>query len=219
MKKLIIFGAGDIAQLAKYYFDIDSDYTVVAFTVDENFIKSDQFEGLPLVAFEQIVDKYSPADHALFIAVSYSKMNTFRQQKYLESKDKGYKLATYLSTKCSYLSQFPLGDNCFILEDNTIQPYVEIGSNITLWSGNHIGHHSRIESHNFISSHVVISGHCTVKSNCFLGVNSTVHNNVIIENGCLIGAGAVVTKNTLPKQVILPARSIVFDKNSEELGF
>ena len=41
--KLIIFGAGDIAELAMYYFTKDSNYEVVAFCVDEEYKNKDQF--------------------------------------------------------------------------------------------------------------------------------------------------------------------------------
>jgi sugar O-acyltransferase (sialic acid O-acetyltransferase NeuD family) len=216
-EKIVIFGAGDIAQIAKYYFDIDSSYQVVAFTVNIDYKKNDTFEGLPLVAFENIVELYPPSVFKLFIALSYSKLNKIREQKYHEAKSKGYTLVSYISSKCTYLSQYDTGDNCFIFEDNTIQPFVKIGDNVTLWSGNHIGHHSVIDSHNFISSHVVISGHCYIKSNCFLGVNATLHNNVTIEKGNIIAAGSIISKNTGENQVYLPARTILFDKSSDHI--
>ena len=178
--------------MANYYFDIDSDKEPVAFTVDAAYLKEDIFEGKPVLPFEEIENKYPPSEYLMFIAVSYSKMNKIREAKYLAAKQKGYNLASYISSKCSYLSQFPPGDNTFIFEDNTIQPFVKIGNNNTFWSGNHIGHHSVIGHNNFVSSHVVVSGHCTIKNNCFLGVNSTLHNNVVIENENLIGAGSII---------------------------
>ncbi|MBK8397933.1 MAG: acetyltransferase [Leptospiraceae bacterium] len=219
MSKIVIFGAGDIAQLAKFYFDTDSEYKVVAFTVDREYKKSDEFEGLPLIAFDELEVKYPKNEYKMFIALSYSKMNRIREDKYNQAKQKGYELVSYISSKCSYISQFKNGDNCFILEDNTIQPFVKIGNNVTLWSGNHIGHHSEIHDHNFISSQVVISGHCTIKSHCFLGVNATLHNDVTIEDGTLLAAGAIISKNTVEKGVYLPAQSTLFKKNSEEIGF
>src|SRR6185436_3887870 len=128
------------------------------------------------------------------------------------------RLVSYVSSRCSYLSQTPPGDNCFILEDNTIQPFVTIGNNVTLWSGNHIGHHSVIDDHNFISSHVVVSGHCHIMSNCFLGVNSTIGHKVTIAKDTLLGAGAVVSKDTVEGGVYVPARSILLDKRSNDIG-
>ena len=132
-KKLIIFGTGDIAQLANYYFTFDSDFEVVAFTVDRDYINETTFEDLPLVPFDEIENHFDVEEYFLFIALSYVQMNNLRAQKYLESKNKGYKIASYISSKCSYLSQFKPGENAFILEDNTVQPFVKIGTNFKLY--------------------------------------------------------------------------------------
>lgn len=218
MAKLILFGTGDIAQLANYYFTNDTEHEVVAFTVDAAFVKETSFEGKPVVAFETITEKYPPAEYNMFVALSYAKLNALRQQKYNEAKAKGYTLATYISSRCSYLSLNTPGDNCFILEDNTIQPFVTIGNNVTLWSGNHIGHHSVIEAHNFISSHVVVSGHCIIKPNCFIGVNATIGHKVTVNEKCVIGAGAVVTANTQAGAVYVPAKSSKLDIESSKIN-
>ena len=45
MCEIIIFGSGEIAQLAKYYFDTDSGYEVVGFCVDKDYRLGDSFEG------------------------------------------------------------------------------------------------------------------------------------------------------------------------------
>jgi len=218
-EKIVLFGKGDIAEIANYYFEIDSNYEVVAFTLDKEYITNDEYEGKPLVAFDLVKEKYPPSQYKMFIALSYSSMNKLRERKFNEAIEMGYEMISYISSKCSYLSQYPAGRNCFIFEDNTIQPFVKIGDNVTLWSGNHIGHHSVIENHNFISSHVVISGHCIIKSNCFLGVNATIHNNITIEKENLIAAGAIISKNTIEKGVYLPAKTILFDKKSDEIKF
>ena len=58
MSKIIIFGIGDIAQIANYYFQIDSEHEVVAFTVDRAYLTVKVFEGKPVVAFEDILQLY-----------------------------------------------------------------------------------------------------------------------------------------------------------------
>ena len=217
MAKIILFGTGDIAQIANYYFNIDSEHEVVAFTVDKEYIKETSYEGLPLVAFEEVEELYPSTEYKMFIALSYSQMNKIREEKYFSAKEKGYDLVSYVSSKCSNMSQYPHGDNCFIFEDNTIQPFVKIGNNVTLWSGNHIGHHSVIKDHNFISSHVVISGHCTIESNCFLGVNATLAHKITIARETLLGAGAIIAKNTEEKGIYVPPRTIKLDKTSDQI--
>jgi sugar O-acyltransferase (sialic acid O-acetyltransferase NeuD family) len=202
--KIVIFGAGDIAKLARSYFERDSEHEVVAFTVDTAYRKSESFLGLPLVPFEDLVRLFPPSSHSVFVAVSYAKMNTIRAEKYMQAKAMGYTLPSYVSSRCSYLSDEPPGENCFILEDNTVQPFVKIGDNVTLWSGNHIGHDSIIGDHCFISSHVVISGHVHVHPYCFIGVNATLRNNINVAAHTLIGAGAIIMQDTVEKGVYAP---------------
>jgi len=213
-KKLIRFGEGSYAEIAHQYFSDDSEYEVVCFTKDDDFIESDQYLGLPMVPFSKIQGLYPPDSFAIHIALSYTEMNHLRERKFNEAKAMGYTLASYISSKCSIMTKYPIGENCFIFEDNTVQPFVKIEDNVILWSGNHIGHHSVIESHNFISSHVVISGHCHVDKYCFLGVNSTVGHGVKIGKETLLGAGAIVSKNTEEGSVYVPAKSVKLERHS-----
>jgi sugar O-acyltransferase (sialic acid O-acetyltransferase NeuD family) len=217
LKKLVIFGTGDIARLAHFYFTRDAKREVAGFTVDRDYRTGDSLLGLPLVDFEDVTDRFPARDYDLFVAVSYKKMNHLRSEKYAAARERGYTLATYVSSRCSYLTETPPGDNCFILEDNTVQPYVTIGSNVTLWSGNHIGHDSVVEDHCFISSHVVVSGHCRIGAHSFLGVNATLRNGITIAPETLVGAGAVIMKNTVPKGVYMPQRAELFKKKSDEI--
>jgi len=216
-KKIIIIGNTSNARLAKYFFDIDSEYNTSAFSVNGKYISETEFEGLPVKAFEDIEKTFPPAEYDAFVAVGYTNMNKVREELYNQCKVKGYSMANYISSRCSYLSQFQPGDNCFILEDNTIQPFVKIGNNVVLWSGNHIGHDVTIEDHNFITSHVVVSGFVTIKRNCFLGVNATIRDGITIAPETLIAAGAIIMKDTEEKGVYLPARSALFEKKSDEI--
>lgn len=217
MAKIVVFGASDIARLAHYYFTRDSEHEVVAFTVDNEYRKADSFMNLPLIDFEKVSQHYPPQEYAMFIAVSYNKMNKIRANKYYQAKEKGYTLVNYISSRCSFLTDHSIGDNCFILEDNTIQPFVTIGSNVTLWSGNHIGHDSSIADHCFISSHVVVSGHVSVGPYCFIGVNATLRNGIHIAPATLIGAGTVIMKDTVEGGVYVPQLATRLDKHSDEI--
>ena len=217
MKKLIIFGTGDIAKLAHYYFSCDSEYEVTGFTVDKEYMTADAFLGLPVVDFEEIVDCCPPATHKMFIALSYAKMNRVRAQKYFKAKEMGYELATYVSSRCTFLTDKPVGDNCFILEDNTIQPFVEIGNNVTLWSGNHIGHDSVIEDHCFLASHIVVSGNVRIDQYCFIGVNATLRNSITIARETLVGAGAIIMKDTVEKGVYVPEKTELLNTKSDRI--
>lgn len=203
MTKLVIFGTGEIAQLAQYYFTHDSDHEVVGFTVDADYATETEAFGLPLVSFDEVATRFPPGTHEMFIALSYTGLNKLRTERYLAAKAAGYKMASYISSRATVLNDGHIGDNAFIFEDNTIQPYVTIGSNVTIWSGNHIGHHSTIGDHTFVSSHVVVSGGVTIGQQCFLGVNATIRNGLTIGDRCVVGAGAILLKDAEPEGVYL----------------
>jgi sugar O-acyltransferase (sialic acid O-acetyltransferase NeuD family) len=217
VKKLVIFGTGDAARLAHFYFTRDSPREVAGFTVERAYRAAETFQDLPLADFESVVEAFPPAEYDLFVAIGYRDMNRLRAEKYARAKELGYGLASYVSSRCTLLTDAPVGDNCFILEDNTIQPFVTIGSNVTLWSGNHIGHDAVVEDHCFITSHVVVSGHVRVGAYSFIGVNATLRNSITIAPRTLIGAGAVVMKDTVPKGVYMPQRAELFKKTSDQV--
>lgn len=195
MSKIIIFGIQDTAELAHFYINNDSNDEVVAFTVHKAYLDTEEFMGLPVIPFELLNKEYPAEDYLLFAPMTGSNMNADRQKVYFEGKDKGYDFYTYISSKATCLTD-AIGDNCFILEDNTIQPFVKIGNNVVLWSGNHIGHHSVIHDHVFFTSHVVLSGHCVVESNCWFGVNATIRNDCLVSKGTFVTMSASVTKDT-----------------------
>jgi sugar O-acyltransferase (sialic acid O-acetyltransferase NeuD family) len=205
MRKLIVFGTRQIAEVCSFYFDHDSDYSVVAFTVDGTFIEEDSFYGRPVIPFEEIRQRFSPGEHDMFVAVGYGGMNRLRADKFNAVKALGYAPAQYVSSKAIAWPGLSVGENTFVMEANVIQPFVSIGADSIIWSGNHIGHHSRIGDHCFLASHIVVSGNVEIGDHCFVGVNATLRDGIKIAPRCLIGAGAVVVKNTNPDEVYAPA--------------
>lgn len=196
MKALVLFGAGEIAEVAHFYLTRDGGREVAAFSVDSQYLRETSFCGLPVVSFDAVESEFPPDRFDLFVAVSYAQLNALRARKCAEARQKGYRLATYVSTRATVWPDLTVGENCFILEDNTIQPFVRIGANVTLWSGNHIGHHAVIEDNCFITSHVVVSGGVTVKENAFIGVNATIRDHVTIGRSSVIGAGSIIVGDT-----------------------
>jgi sugar O-acyltransferase (sialic acid O-acetyltransferase NeuD family) len=220
MAQVIIFGIRDLAELAHFYLTNDSEHEVVAFSVNREYLHGDNtFKGLPVVAFEEIETKYSPGSYSFFAPMTQKGMNKERERIYHQIKSKGYDLVSYISSKATVFDNLTVGENCFILEDNTIQPFVSVGSNTVLWSGNHIGHHSRIGDNVFITSHVVISGNCVVEPFCFIGVNAALKENIILGEASFIAMSSCITMNTEPYSVYSgnPAKKI--DMSSLKIRF
>ena len=197
MNEVVLFGVGSFAQVAHVYLSRDSTYQVVAFTVHEDYIQETSLMGLPVTPFETMCESHPPGSHAMFVAIGYSRLNRARSAIYYECKNKGYELISYVNSKAVLWDEVPMGDNCFIFENNVIQPFARIGSNVIIWSGNHIGHHSVIGNHCFIASHAVISGNCTIEDGCFIGVNATLRDGIRVARNSLIGAGALILHDTV----------------------
>ena len=201
--KLIIIGDSAFAEIAYEYFTYDSEYEVVAFSVEQEYLKRNSLFGIPVVPFETLAEKFATSDHYFYAAMVYTQGNKLRERLYLQAKERGFKPASYISSRCFVWRNVELGEHCFIFENNVVQPFVKIGANVVLWSGNHIGHHSTIKSHCFISSHVVVSGFCQIGERCFMGVNSTLGNNINIGDNCVVGAAATIVGDVEDNQTVI----------------
>jgi sugar O-acyltransferase (sialic acid O-acetyltransferase NeuD family) len=217
---VVVFGTGDFAQVARLYLDRDSDHRVVAFTVDERYVGDGHLDGLPVVPFEHLAESHPTERNAMFVAIGFSRVNRTREEVYRRCKAAGYELISYVSSTASVVGDLELGDNCFVFEENVIQPYARLGNNVIVWSGNHIGHHTRVGDHVFIASHAVISGGVTIGDRCFVGVNATFRDHITVAPECVIGAGALIMKDTVPGGVYSVRGTDPIPKRSWELeGF
>jgi sugar O-acyltransferase (sialic acid O-acetyltransferase NeuD family) len=196
VSKVVIFGAGDFARIAYVYLSKDSPYDVAAFTVNEAYRRDRTLLGLEVVPFEQVEVLYPPSEYRMFVAVGYTDMNRGRARVCGESKQKGYELITYVNSKAIQWGDIEVGENCFVLENSVIQPFVKIGNGVVIWSGAFIGHDSCIGDHCFIAPQVTIAGNVTMGEHCFVGANATVRDGIRIAPECLIGPGALITRDT-----------------------
>jgi sugar O-acyltransferase (sialic acid O-acetyltransferase NeuD family) len=200
-QELIIIGDGETAQLACEYFTHDSDMRVAGFAVEEKYRKTERLYDLPVVPLETVEQRFPPQDYLAFVAISYTQLNRVRARIYRLVKDRGYALASYVSSRAFVWRTARIGENCFILENNVIQHGVVIEDDVFLWSGNHVGHQTRIRHDTYIASHAVISGFCDIGESCFVGVNATFNDKIRVARDCIIGSGAVVVRDTEPGKV------------------
>ena len=217
MEKIIIFGNGVFAEHMYFLLTHDSPYDVVAFTVDRKYIKAESLFGLPVVPFEDVEILFPPSRHGMSVAVSFQKVNRLRAEKYAEAKAKGYELVNYVNSRATTYPGLVSGDNCLILENAIIAPYVEIGNNVIVASGAIIGHHTVIKDHCFISPGAVLLGGVTVEEYCLIGANATVKEEIRVARECLIGSGVSITRNTLERGVYLNPPPELYPKRSDEL--
>jgi sugar O-acyltransferase (sialic acid O-acetyltransferase NeuD family) len=217
LKDVVVFGAGQVAEVVHYYIEHESDRRVAAFTLDGAYLEESTHLGRPVVAFEEVVAAFPPDRYDMYVAVSFREVNRARQRKVAEAEAKGYTLIGHVSPRAVVWAGFELKPNTFIMENNVIQPYVRIGKNVILWSGNHVGHHTTIEDHCFIASQAVISGSVVVGEGSFVGVNATLRDNITIGKRNVIGASALILKDTDDEDVFIGPSGTKLPKKSSEL--
>lgn len=198
MKRAVVFGTGSFGQLVDLYLRTDGGYEIPAFAVTDDHAQEMAaiFSGRPVVGLGQLRELFDPGDTEVFVAVGYRGMNSVRRDLCHAVKSAGFRLLSYVHSNVVRWKDTAIGENVFIFEDNTIQPFTSIGDGVVMWSGNHLGHHSVVEDWTFIASHAVVSGHCRIGEASFLGVNSTIADGITIGPRNLIGPGALIQKNT-----------------------
>jgi sugar O-acyltransferase (sialic acid O-acetyltransferase NeuD family) len=205
MADVVIFGAGQIAEVAKVYMDAHSADRIVGFTVDTAYRNAETFHGLPLVAWDQLEDHFPASSVKLLGPLSYRRFNDFRRERHLEGKARGYAFTSFIHP-ASHVYTHEIGENCFILENNVIQPFVRIGAGVMIWSSNHIGHHAVIGDYCFLASHVGLGSGVRLGESCFLGGKAGVETGVEIGAASFLGGGAIV-KRSLPAESVVPGQS------------
>ena len=205
--KLVVFGVGILAELARHYFEHDSPYKVAGFTVDKRYIKGNTYDGLPLIPFEEVDKHYPPDQHNMFVAVGYANGNRTREEKCRAAQDRGYELATYVSSKAIDMSE-SRGSNCLILESVVLQAFVTLGDGVIAWPGTIVSHHSKVDDFCYLSPNVTISGSCHLGRRVFVGAGAVLRDETTMSEDIIIGMGSVVTENLVDRGIFKgnPAR-------------
>lgn len=216
MKKVVIFGTEQFSEILYFFLETEKEYKVCAFTVDSSFKKTDYFCGLPVIEFEKIENRYSPKEYDIFICLGYTKMNTIREQKFLQAKEKGYKILSYQHKSALVLSK-DFGEGNIIMENVTIGAFCKIGDGNVFWARSHVAHHTCVEDFNFFTINSAVAGNIHIHKHCFFGNNCTIKNGIDIADYTLVGAGCYISKSTERNGVYVPNRSIKLDKDSMDM--
>lgn len=199
MKKLVIFGNSAMARIAHFYFSRDSDYRVVAFTVDAPYNDKGPLCGLDVLDFDRVPDTHPPASHDMFVAVGPSRMNAVREEKFHEARRRGYRLASYVSPRA--VCDSAVGENTFVADMAVINPFVRIGDDNYFYDGSVCSNDSVIGNHCYLSPRTYVGTFCDVRDNSILGAGAVLKSGVVVAPRTLVGAAAYISANTEEKGV------------------
>lgn len=201
-KKLVLVGDSVFAQVAFEFFQFDSEYEVVAFAVERQFLHRTEMFGIPIVPFEDLERLYPPADHFAFVAIVFTQFNRLRTRLYRECKEKGYAVASYISSAATIRPKSKIGEHCFICEQTVIQPFTEVGDNVVIWSGNQICHRCQVRNNSFILPNCLVSDGVRIGENSIIGANVTFASDRSVGRDCFIGPAALIDQDAPDGSVV-----------------
>jgi sugar O-acyltransferase (sialic acid O-acetyltransferase NeuD family) len=201
MNKVVVFGAGKIAEVFYSLLAGDPSLSIAAFTCDRAFMTGTEHCGLPVVAFEEVESRFSPSAFAMFVAIGYQSLNAVRAERCNAARAKGYDLISWISPRANVPHGCVIGENCAVMDGASLQPRARLGDDVFVWHGAVVGHHASVGDHCWIASNSTISSSATIEPSCFIGVNAAIGHGVTVGARSIIGAGAVVTHSTAPDGV------------------
>jgi acetyltransferase-like isoleucine patch superfamily enzyme len=214
MSKVVLFGIGRGADVAFRFLTRDSDHEICGFAVDRRYLDREHFHDLPVVPFEDVESRFPPDQFKMFVLLGYQRMNAFRADKYLEAKRKGYSFISYTNSSFYRAEELNIGENCFILDNQSISLDVKIGNNVVMWSSNHVGDLTNIGDHVWLASHVTVAAEVIVQPYCFLGIGATIGNRVTLAERTFVAANALVASDTVENAVCVTGESERVDVDS-----
>jgi sugar O-acyltransferase (sialic acid O-acetyltransferase NeuD family) len=209
-RDVVVFGDTPFASLARYCLVEDGKRRVAGFTVHRDYLREATRDGLPVVAFEALEERFPPERCELLIAAGPRNINGLREDCFASGKRRGYRFATFLSTRASLWPNVEVGEGCMVFEHAILQPYSRIGNNVVVRSGAHVSHHCEVADHAFIAAEAAMGGETRIGERAFIGVGAVLRDKLKIAPRSLVGAGAVVVADTEADGVYVgnPARRI-----------
>ncbi|MBT3813261.1 MAG: hypothetical protein HON51_10815 [Gammaproteobacteria bacterium] len=194
-EKIVIYGVSAFAEMMYHNFTRYSEYRVVAFCVDQEYMQESSFCHLPVVAFEEMAELYPAKDYKMFVAIGFSRMRN-RALMFDKAKAKGYQLVNYISPQAIIREDLVMGENNVIQSSTDIDIFVSIGNNNVFWTGCILGHNLVVGNHNYVSGRGGLGGNCVIGDACFIGNAAGMVNNINIADETYLVAGTVIVRST-----------------------
>ena len=196
-KQIVIFGDTMFsAELMKIVSQEYGNDKVIAFTIDSEYKKSEEFCGRPMFPFEQLEQYIDVTNTEILLTTGYNNMNRLRKIKYEECKSRGFNVHTYISKKAIVYSD-KIGEGCIIMPGVYIGPFCILGNCNIIKACCSLPHHINMGNYNWIAGGCSYGGEVFQGNNCFVGIGTTVRNGISIADNTFVGAHSYLNHNSV----------------------
>ena len=215
MKKLIVYGAGCYGEIFYHEVCMYNSVEIVAFTVNQAYLDTPEFCGLPVVPFEEVKKVFPPEEYDMVVLTSPKKIRT-RKDMYVKAKELGYNLANYVSPRAIIEPGVIMGDNNIIFSDAFIGHHAILGNDNIIRQKVYLGHQSEMKDHNIIVANCTLGGRSKIGSLSFFGLGMVGRDCVSYGDEAFVGLGSVVTKDVEDYATVVgcPAKVVSYHKET-----
>lgn len=206
MRKLLVFGTGDFADVVSYVLETKLGRPIAAYTVHEKYLPASTYREKPLVAFERIREMYPPREYDAVVGMIGKHMFDQREQIFVQLRQMGYRIPNVIDPSACVDTR-RMGEGNIILANASIEAHCQIGKGNIIWQNVVMPHHNRLGSFNNLAPSVSLSGYSKVGNHCFVGNNVCLKNRVELSDYVFVGAGTYVAQSIASKKVMVPYRS------------
>lgn len=214
---VVIFGSGQVAELALARLRQLGSHPVAGFVVDRPYVGAGVLHGLAVRPFDEVDRHWPPDRHAMFVAVGPARVNRLRAERCAQARALGYRLINIVSATAQVSADAVIGDNCTIGDGCIVLPYCRIGDDVHIGTASVIGHHCQIGDHAFLAMRVTLAGSVTVEPHAVLGAGVTVRDRITIGDSACVGAGVVLTADARPGAVYAAPEPVRLPITSDRL--
>lgn len=210
MKKIVILGIGDFADILTGKIEENGADEVWGYAVNKQYITSDSYNQRKLIPFEDIENYVLAGECRIYLGVIGKRMFEDRERLFYELRQKGYRVENFISPTAAVKTEV-IGQGNIIMENAVIEKHCKIGNGNIIWPNVVLPHHNAIGDFNNLSPSVSFSGYARIGNRCFIGNNACLNNHVSIQNCALVGGGVFVAKDLDEYQVLVSSRSYVLE--------
>lgn len=196
-RRVVVYGAGNLAGWVCPEIALCDGMEVTAFVADDPPGGSRSFLGLPLSEFASVEERYPSSEFDMLVLTGHRRMRD-RRVTFEQAKEKGYRLASFVSPRAITCPDLVVGENVVIGPGAHVGPGCRIGSNVVICQCAHVGSKTEVKDHCYIAGRAAIGGLARLEELCFIGMNATIVDRAVLGTETFVAAGAVVGRTTEP---------------------
>lgn len=211
MERVVIIGAGvhgrEVLEILRQQAQTQSDLLPLGFIDDDNDLKGETLDGLPILGSFDWFDSVDRREVAVVCASGFSEV---RKRMADRAAAIGLRSINAISP-ASYVSpNAVIGQGVTICQNGIAARGTLIGDHSIINLGAIVSHDTKLGAYTTLNPGVNLAGNISIGEGCYLGIGSSVIQGLNIGPWTIVGAGAAVTSD-LPENVTavgVPARVI-----------